>query len=128
MPRSWKAPKVNGRRGRTSEKKAEKRVKDAVLKELGTDPLAIDDVFSGLSSDREGRGWSRPLSKTGERKQCAYRGKGFSWLALRSARVKLSQRKNGLGNEKCEKSKIRKNDFHFGERPWNGIADLRPEW
>lgn len=78
-------------------KRRQKRVKDAVLKELGTGPLAIDDVFSGLSSGREGRGWSRLWSKTGEKKQCVHRGKGFSWLALRSARVKLSQRKKRIG-------------------------------
>lgn len=35
-----------------------------VLKELGTDLPAIDDVFSGPSSDREGRGRSRQVRES----------------------------------------------------------------
>lgn len=71
-------------------------VKDSVLKEPETDPLAIDDVLLGIPSDREEGDipdrWNKTDdSEARESSLVSFRGYGFSWLGHRRARVKLSQ-------------------------------------
>lgn len=61
------------------------------------------DFLVGLQVEKEGDGPDR-WSKTGERKQRAHRGEGFSWLARRSARVKLNRRKKEMKSVKNARS------------------------